>query len=500
MKKLLIWFDRRIFFLGIIILLVFIPLYPKFPLFNIPKTYVAIRFEDFLVAFMVGIFLIKIIWQKTQFFQNRLNRLFLVYFLVGGLSTLSAIFITKNVIPHLVMLHWMRHIEYMSLFFISVYAVNKIQNIKDSFSVLVLATIGVILYGLGQKFLGFPVVSTMNEEFSKGILLTLTEWARINSTFAGHYDLAAYLVLFLAFLFGAIFGFKSRLQKILIVIVGIFAFYLLILTSSQIAFLAYLASIVFILIISRKYRWILPIVLLSILGTFASRDLTDRYAATIRINRDLAMTAFDKTRLAWLSRPSVPTPIPTVTSTLTPAPVSTGIKGKPPKIVVILSPTPSPISIKKYMTYESTSSADITEITAYRSTTIRLNVEWPRAIRAFLKNPLLGTGYSSITLATDNDYLRALGETGLLGFAAIFLVFLQIIIEVIRYLGKNISPPDKMLAIGFSGAILGFLINASFIDVFESSKVAYVFWIIVGLLIGLINLSNQKKESQYEQK
>src|SRR5205814_2283829 len=45
-----------------------------------------------------------------------------------------------------------------------------------------------------------------------------------------------------------------------------------------------------------------------------------------------------------------------------------------------------------------------------RSTSIRLNVEWPRAVRALTKNPLLGTGYSSITLATDNDYLRALGE------------------------------------------------------------------------------------------
>ncbi|PIU03171.1 hypothetical protein COT44_04735 [Candidatus Shapirobacteria bacterium CG08_land_8_20_14_0_20_39_18] len=497
MKKLLNWFDQRIFFLGIIILLVFIPLYPKFPLFNIPKTYVAIRFEDFLVAFMVGIFLIKIIRQKTQFFQNRLNRLFLVYFFVGGLSTLSAIFITKNVIPHLVVLHWMRHIEYMSLFFISVYSVKKVQNIKDSFSVLVLATIGVILYGLGQKFLGFPVVSTMNEEFSKGILLTLTEWARINSTFAGHYDLAAYLVLFLAFLFGAIFSYKRRLQKIFIVIVGVFSFYLLILTSSQIAFMAYLVSIVFILVISRKFRWILPVLLLSILGTFASRDLTDRYAATIRINRDLAVEAFDKSRLAWLSRLYVPTPIPTLTPTPTPAPVPV-VAIKPTKKIVTPLSTPTEIIIpsgpKRYMTYESTSSADITALTAYRSTTIRLNVEWPRAIRAFLKNPLLGTGYSSITLATDNDYLRVLGETGLLGFVAIFLIFLQIIIEVIKYLAKNVSPPEKMLVIGFSGAILGFLINASFIDVFESSKVAYVFWIIVGLLVGLMKLNPTKAD------
>ena len=58
-----------------------------------------------------------------------------------------------------------------------------------------------------------------------------------------------------------------------------------------------------------------------------------------------------------------------------------------------------------------------------RSVSIRLNVEWPRAIRAFSKNPLLGTGYSSITLATDNDFLRLLGEVGLVGALAFFLIF-----------------------------------------------------------------------------
>src|SRR3990167_10675400 len=48
-----------------------------------------------------------------------------------------------------------------------------------------------------------------------------------------------------------------------------------------------------------------------------------------------------------------------------------------------------------------------------RSFNIRLKAEWPRAIRAFLKNPVLGTGYSSVGLAVDNDYLRSLAESGI---------------------------------------------------------------------------------------
>ena len=73
-----------------------------------------------------------------------------------------------------------------------------------------------------------------------------------------------------------------------------------------------------------------------------------------------------------------------------------------------------------------------------RSTNIRLNVEWPRAIRAFSKNPLLGTGYSSISLATDNDYLRALGEVGFLGFISFSLIFVKLIEVLIKAYRKSV--------------------------------------------------------------
>src|SRR3989337_1530554 len=64
------------------------------------------------------------------------------------------------------------------------------------------------------------------------------------------------------------------------------------------------------------------------------------------------------------------------------------------------------------------------------STGIRLDYTWPQAIKGFVRNPLLGSGYSTLTKrniedfteaeSTDNDFLRALGETGLLGFLTFF--------------------------------------------------------------------------------
>src|SRR5436309_3070030 len=78
----------------------------------------------------------------------------------------------------------------------------------------------VVAYGIGQKLYGFPAFLTMNEEFAKGIPLKLSALARIPSTFAGHYDLAAYLVFVIPIMGSLIFGFKNKLIKLLLFISG----------------------------------------------------------------------------------------------------------------------------------------------------------------------------------------------------------------------------------------------------------------------------------------
>ena len=144
----------------------------------------------------------------------------------------------------------------------------------------------------------------------------------------------------------------------------------------------------------------------------------------------------------------------------------------PTPSVVRFTPTPTP-----------------TPVFEDRSSSIRLKVEWPRALRALAKNPLLGTGYSSITLATDNDYLRALGEVGILGFGAFTLIFLRIFNKIIRKLRTDfngLGSLEKAFVAGVIGAIPGILVNAVFIDVFEASKFAIIFWLVLGIFVSLI--------------
>jgi hypothetical protein len=55
---------------------------------------------------------------------------------------------------------------------------------------------------------------------------------------------------------------------------------------------------------------------------------------------------------------------------------------------------------------------------------------------------------------------------------------------------------EKAILIGIVGGTLGFLANALFIDVFEASKVAITFWLLMGLLIGITRVSFSKEKSK----
>ena len=83
--------DNLLKYLTAAILLV-IPLYPKFPLINIPGTYVSIRLEDFVVV-CAGLVLVKLIYSDYQnFFTQKINKAIMLYLLVGLISLASGIF------------------------------------------------------------------------------------------------------------------------------------------------------------------------------------------------------------------------------------------------------------------------------------------------------------------------------------------------------------------------------------------------------------------------
>jgi hypothetical protein len=160
--KLFRWISDNILFVITLFLLVFIPLYPKLPLLDLQHTWVYIRLEDFIILIVGIIFLIQLI-RKKAYIRTPLTIPIVIFWAVGALSTIYAVLFIfpdlENVFPNLAFLHYLRRIEYMSLFFIGFSAVVGRKDIRPLIAVISLTLFAVFLYGLGQRYFGFPALS-----------------------------------------------------------------------------------------------------------------------------------------------------------------------------------------------------------------------------------------------------------------------------------------------------------------------------------------------------
>ncbi len=417
-------------------ILIFIPLYPKFPLFTVPFTYVAVRAEDFLIAAVWFVFFLRLL-AKRKISLPKISFQFGVFFFVAFVSSLSAILITQNVQPLIVILHFFRRIEYMSVFFLIYWGAKEAGSRRYYLDLAILPALGVFLYGIAQIYFEAPVISTMDTESSKGIALTLRPGVTLNSTFAGHYDLAVYLTMMLTFLVALASASKTWIKRLPFLGFFVLLLWLFMQAGSRISLASLILSVCVVTYFYRKY--LLGFIFICLIFGFiaTSPQYIDRFKSIFNLI---------STKLSQTISP------PVFAATASPSAIAT------PSAVVVV-PAPAPLDI---------------------STNIRLKVEWPRAIRSFYKNPFFGTGFSSITLATDNDYLRALGETGLLGL----LAFLALLLGIGRFLLSQVqktSGVEKIIIVSAIGIFVSFLTTATFIDVFESSKIAILFWAYMGL-------------------
>jgi hypothetical protein len=530
MKKLLKFFDAYALKILIAFLLIFTVLYPKLPSIHIINTWVYIRLEDFIILSASLIWIVQLLRRKVtipKIFGFSIG----TYWLIGLISLIySIIFIgptLSNYFPHIALLNYLRRIEYMILFFIAFSTIKSPKDIRDYFIIISITLTGAIIYGLGQRYylflwekfpdffknlpFCFPSFQTGNEEFAKGMPLCLPYGARITSTFGGHYDLAAYLVLVIPIVLGIFLSVKKITYKILSIILFIAAVILLIFTASRISFIAYLVASVVTLTLYRKKLLIIPLLILSMILLIAfSESTAKRFLSTITIS---SIVTNNQGQLIGEALPQdLKKKISETGDTFQPPPpaqnlpVGSGFIGLPEKTTPIAT---SVAVVEKTLSNEETKklklAAGSTQISTISgsflvkkalvydiSFTTRFQAEWPNAWNAFLRNPLLGSGYSTITLATDNSLLRALGETGALGLFSFLFIFIILWIAL-----KEISPHindkfTKGFVFGLAGGVLGLIINALLIDVFEASKVAENLWMMLGIGLGTIMLYKTK--------
>lgn len=557
MKKALKRIWDNILFIETLFLLIFIPLYPKLPLLDVKNTWVYIRAEDFIV-FAVLISWLILLFQKRITLKTPLTIPIMVFWLIGAIATIHGILLIfptiSNAHSNVAFFSLVRHIEYISLFFIAFFAIQSKKQLNYVIATLAMTLTGVILYGFGQRFLGFPAYLTMNEEFAKGIPIQLSELSRVPSTFAGHYDLAAYLVLIVPILFSLIFGIKNIFVKIGLGIISALSIVLMFMTVSRVSFVVLFISFFIVLFFQKRKLVFLSIPLIIIFGVVflsTNSSILDRFSRTVSevqvlvdaetggslghveyvtsdyfkdktvITRPVegrddelpGVTVEDRLQdksYVILPPSSIPETVPLVKAVNISngeiLPQGTGyinlylspVEGKPINFYYELPPNFVSSPSAQVMVVDG--DFLIKRASAYDlSFTTRFQGEWPNAIEAFKKNILVGSGYGSVSLAIDNNYLRILAEIGLVGFISFFLLFITLAIYIKRIYPDIDSKVAKAFILGFGAGVVGLLLNAILIDVFEASKVAFSLWLLFGIVISTLTLYQKKSINLLEE-
>lgn len=505
MKKVLQLIDNNLLRFGVAFAILFTALYPKLPSINVNNTWVYIRLEDFVILALAIIWFIQLLRRKVSL--PRPEGYAIILYWIAGLASLLYVFsfiapTLTNFFPTVAWLQYFRRIEYMILFFIAFASVKNIKDVYFYLTTLCITVLGIVIYGFGQRFYTilwkifpdffqtypfcFPAFLTGNEEFAKGTPICLNELSRVNSTFGGHYDLSAYMVMVIPILVALAFAVKRWWFKALIIFLALLALEVLNFTSSRTSFGAYVIGITTMLILWQKKRWIIPVLAVSVGVMLLFGNATiQRFSNTIQevqvvsvedeLPADLQKIIADAKRAEELKNAEVPPP-----SDFTVGTASVATKSGYTAILTdeqlrqIQSGDIAISSVSGSFLIKKAYALDI-------SFTTRFQAEWPRNWNAFLFSPVFGTGYSSLTLATDNDYLRALGETGLVGLLTFLLIFVVLGIFMRRSVPDVKDPIAKALLFGLAGGVIGLLINAVLIDVFEASKVAEPLWILLGI-------------------
>lgn len=518
----------NIFFVFTLFLLAFIPLYPKLPIINVQNTWVYVRAEDFAVACILTLWIFLILFRKVKL-KTPLTLPIFIFWIIGAVSTLHGVLILfptlSNVFSNVAFLSLIRRVEYMSLFFIAYESLKDKKFIYTVITVLAVVLILIVGYGIGQKFLGFPAYLTGNEEFAKGIPLQISSLARVPSTFGGNYDLAAYLVLVIPIFVSLLFGFRNLLIRLALFVTAALGFGLLFLTVSRVSFFVLMFSLIILLVLQKKKLAMISLFAVTAVFLIFFPSLLNRFGKTVsEVNvlvnantgaalgqvREVPHVYFkDKTVLRQQGIISIATTsavipysvLPDYGEILTPANASTG-ENLPQGTGYVNLPL-SPILKRTDQYFLETNIKElhsfpgnflVKRATAYDlSFTTRFQGEWPRTIDAFKRNIFLGSGYGSVSLAVDNDYLRILGESGIFGFISFISLFIIAGIYIKKALPHVDSPVVRSFVLGFIMGSFALVLNGVLIDVFEASKVAFTYWLLMGITLGILHLYNKEE-------
>lgn len=499
--KSLKWIDDNLVHLATIGFIFLTNLVPKYPISFVEYTYIRIRIDDILPVLLLSIFFIQFIRRKVHLNIRLLIPIALFWLAVFASFLYNYYINDPSTIPifNIGFLHSARRIQYMAVFFVASSIIVSEKRFMEYLRYYFI-TLGIVgIYGIGQRFIGLPSIQSMNPAYTDGRLLFLNVHDRINSTFGGHFDLAAYMTFSIPMVLGIYFFTKQKRYVMLFIL----SLTILLYTAARSSFGAYIISTFLFLLFVRKFRFLVftvaaTAVLMLMTGEMTKRILQTFQIRTVFVNEKTGQTRVDqKISVKRLPAGTKQIRFPGSLDLLPTAAVSRDkLLNAAEQQVYENAMRRGQVLSQEEIERQSKELAKILTpkqmVLCDISCATRLEVEWPRAIVAFRSNMILGTGPSSITEATDNDILRWLGETGLVGTS----LFVTIIFLISRYAFKlaSMDHEKRYIFYGFIFGVIALIINAMYVDVFEASKMAYNFWLVSGFIVGYYSFYEKRKK------
>lgn len=421
------------------LLLVFIALFPKVSIISIGGSSTGIRAEDFLIA--IVFFLIIYGVRRSSVRPNKIQlkkieKIFFTYIILSLISTLYGIF-RGYALPLTAVLFLVRKVEYFILIYVGFYFGNIIHDKKRQ-----LFNFAVIFHFI----LCLLQQAGMIGSFNRGEMLDTLTQGRVSSTFNGAYELSAFLLLLLPFyLLSFVKEKKNKLSNFIYILL---ITYCIVLSNSRSSLV--IAVIIFFMILYKEK-------ILKKVGTLKN------YLMSFTISLPVFMYCISKIDFSRFEDLSF---IKTYQI------VKFSWKYKNFEKYVSLGDWygDSPLGLVQMVSlgYDGSSYARFSH--------------WMQLIDGWLKSPFIGFGISVAGNSADGNYIKILTEAGIIGILAWCYLLYQIL--------KTLMQSENTTWLFYS--FISIVIGATFIDLFDSSKIMMMFWFLYGSYLRGKTVENKK--------
>ena len=393
---------------------------PKINLINLEGTYIGIRLEDFSLAIIVYMSALCIFMKHRNIQWPKFTFPILIYVFVTGISYVMGVLQGTITDNMLGLMFFLRRVEYFLPFFLAFWMLGKddLPKINWIFMWIYLVTAVVAILQWFQLIGGFYL-----GEFVSSV------GDRVFSTFSGPYEYAFYLAM--SFTYWVVEYFKKKRSYILLFLSS--CYLLLTLTASRVT--------------------IVSVILCSIMAAFLERKA-----------RTLILLLITLTAITCVFYLSVPQNRFSMLFSAKNIPFLGGM----------IEEQSYDQSVVRNLEVAGKTDVDISAV--YRV------IKWNKVLSKFAESPMLGNGPSAFGEAVDGNYIRILGENGIISMLAfVWLMYNIVSTSIVAYRAKVSNETTKeisMFVLLISGVAL---FNALFTDVFEASKFAIIYWSLIGI-------------------